>query len=474
MHKITPYRLPMRRIAVLLLAAAVTTGVLGACGPVTPHATISTSTFEGFDVVSYVPEHPVGLAYVFHGSYGSADFATKVETVDTLNELVDRGYGFIATESTLRTGNKRWNVFDPSLTTNADLARLVRLHDHFVDTTAITAYTPLVGIGMSNGARFVSLWGQEWADAGYPVRAIAMYMGTIAPPVETTGGLSVPTFFVAAANDSTSPPWPIAVDQATTAAQGTPSELIVAAEQPLSARASSASRGSTRERRMRSSKHSSPPARGIRKARGSCPSPTRPRGRRPRACPRVSIRCAARSRTRLRSCSPSTRCAATSRCPSPSSSPNSSEGVLSRAVTTTLPARAYLDPDLYAAERARIFATQWQLAAFRAQFREPGDYAAHEFAGWRVVVVVQDDGTLRAFHNVCRHRAGPLVTEPNGHCTNLVCRYHGWSYARDGSLNSARDFGADDLDASEFGLLPVRVEDGAASCSSTSTRPRRA
>ena len=235
MHKITPYRLPMRRIAVLLLAAAVTTGVLGACGPVTPHATISTSIFEGFDVVSYVPEHPVGMAYVFHGSYGSADFATKVETVDTLNELIDRGYGFIATESTLRTGNKRWNVFDPSLTTNVDLARLVRLHDHFVDTTAITADTPLVGIGMSNGARFVSLWGQEWADAGYPVRAIAMYMGTIAPPVETTGGLSVPTVFVTAENDSTSPPWPIAVDQASTAAQGTPSELIVAREQALSA-----------------------------------------------------------------------------------------------------------------------------------------------------------------------------------------------------------------------------------------------
>ncbi len=114
---------------------------------------------------------------------------------------------------------------------------------------------------------------------------------------------------------------------------------------------------------------------------------------------------------------------------------------------------------LYAAERAHIFATQWQLAAFRAQLREPGDYAAHEFAGWRVVVVVQDDGTLRAFHNVCRHRAGPLVTEPDGHCTNLVCRYHGWSYARDGSLNSARDFGADDLDASEFALLSVRVEE---------------
>jgi choline monooxygenase len=127
-------------------------------------------------------------------------------------------------------------------------------------------------------------------------------------------------------------------------------------------------------------------------------------------------------------------------------------------VTSTLGARVYVDPACYRDERSRIFARQWQLAAFRAQLRAPGDYAAHEFAGWRVVVVVQDDGSLRAFHNVCRHRAGPLVTDAYGSCTNLVCRYHGWSYARDGSLRSARDFGAD-LDPAEFSLFPVRVEE---------------
>jgi choline monooxygenase len=126
-------------------------------------------------------------------------------------------------------------------------------------------------------------------------------------------------------------------------------------------------------------------------------------------------------------------------------------------VTITLPARAYVDPHLYAAERVHVFARQWQLAAFGAQLREPGDYAAHEFAGWRVLVVRQDDGTLRAFHNVCRHRAGPLVTEPAGHCTNLVCRYHGG--ATTGTVAPvARDFGSD-LDVSEFGLFAVQVEE---------------
>lgn len=226
------YRLVAGLTAVTALAAA---GLgLAACNPVTPHATFSTWQFEGFDVVSYVPDEPTALVYVFHGTHGSADFATKVETVDTLNELIDRGYGFVSTESTERTGNKRWNVFDPSLTTNPDLARLTRLHQHVVDTTAVADSTPLFGIGMSNGARFVSLWGQEWADAGYPVASIAMYMGTIAPPVSGSGGLTVPTFFVTAANDFTVPPGPIIADHDTTAASGTPTELVVAQEQPLS------------------------------------------------------------------------------------------------------------------------------------------------------------------------------------------------------------------------------------------------
>lgn len=219
----------------LALAAALFVFVCAwaGCGPVTPVVELSTWRFEGFDVVSYVPDDPVGLVYVFHGSQGSAGFATKVETVDTLNELIDRGYGFVATESTQRTGNRRWNVFDPSQVTNPDLARLARLQRHLVDDTAVTDQTPLVGLGMSNGARFVSLWGTGWADAGYPVRAIAMYMGTIAPPVAAGGGLDVPTFFVTAEHDYTSPPGPIMADHDATAAHGTPTGLVVAREQPL-------------------------------------------------------------------------------------------------------------------------------------------------------------------------------------------------------------------------------------------------
>ncbi len=225
----------LRRAAAALLASAGAAALLAACEPVTPAVVYTTWRFEGFDVVSYVPDQPRGLVHLFHGSYGSAAFATRVETVDLLNELTARGYGVVATESTERTGDRRWDVFDPSPATNPDLARLDRLQRHLEETTAVGPATPLLGLGMSNGARFVTLWGQVWADAGRPVRALAVVMGTIAPPVTAAGGLRVPAIFVTAENDVTSPPGPIIADREATAALGTPTDLVVAREQPLTA-----------------------------------------------------------------------------------------------------------------------------------------------------------------------------------------------------------------------------------------------
>jgi hypothetical protein len=173
------------------------------------------------------------MVYLFHGSLGSADFAEKVETVATLNVLIAQGYGFVSTSSTERTGDRRWDVFNASTSTNPDLARLGRLHANLVATTAVGPATPLVGIGMSNGARFVTLWGQTWRDSGYPVKAIWASMGRIAPPVSAPGALRVPTVFSTAVNDFTSPPGPIIADFGATRSAGTPTELYVSAERKL-------------------------------------------------------------------------------------------------------------------------------------------------------------------------------------------------------------------------------------------------
>jgi choline monooxygenase len=131
-----------------------------------------------------------------------------------------------------------------------------------------------------------------------------------------------------------------------------------------------------------------------------------------------------------------------------------------RLAPETLPASLYRDPSLYDAERRRIFAQSWQLIGHESQLPEPGSWLALTMAGYPLILVRGADEKIRAFHNVCRHRAGPLAPDGEGSCDGaLVCRYHGWRYALDGRLASARDFGpAAGFDPREYGLLALSCE----------------
>ena len=123
----------------------------------------------------------------------------------------------------------------------------------------------------------------------------------------------------------------------------------------------------------------------------------------------------------------------------------------------TLPASDYHDPDVHRLERAAIFAREWLCIGSAASVADAGTFLADTVAGWPIVVVRDQTGHLRAFHNVCRHRAGPLVDDGPGTCRTFVCRYHGWSYGLDGALRSARDSGLDASDLVGLDLLEVRV-----------------
>jgi choline monooxygenase len=106
-----------------------------------------------------------------------------------------------------------------------------------------------------------------------------------------------------------------------------------------------------------------------------------------------------------------------------------------------------------------VFGREWQYAGHAAQVAEPGQYVLADVAGTDVLVLVGPDGVRRAFHNVCLHRAGPLVWDREGRCGNLVCRYHGWAYDLEGRLRSARDFGdVAGFDPTAFTLPPARVD----------------
>jgi choline monooxygenase len=112
-------------------------------------------------------------------------------------------------------------------------------------------------------------------------------------------------------------------------------------------------------------------------------------------------------------------------------------------VAETLPASWYSDKAQYGREREYVWSKEWIMFAPAAELATSGAYVAAEVAGLPVFVTVRPDGALVGFHNVCPHRAGPIVWPGTGTAGNLVCRYHGWAFNHDGALVAARDFGDD-------------------------------
>ena len=124
---------------------------------------------------------------------------------------------------------------------------------------------------------------------------------------------------------------------------------------------------------------------------------------------------------------------------------------------STLPSRLYMDPSVLAHEKRHIFNATWQLAGRIDRVAAPGSYFTASIAGESIIVVRDAGGTLRAFHNVCRHRAGQ-VADGEGTCRAFQCSYHGWTYALDGSLIGTPDWdGVENFDRTGMGLKPVEV-----------------
>ncbi|MEZ4320946.1 MAG: aromatic ring-hydroxylating dioxygenase subunit alpha [Myxococcota bacterium] len=128
------------------------------------------------------------------------------------------------------------------------------------------------------------------------------------------------------------------------------------------------------------------------------------------------------------------------------------------SAASTPPRTWYTEPDIARLERTAVFDHTWQYVARLDQLTEPGSYVAGVHAGIPWVVVRDTDGTLRAFHNACRHKA-TQVAQGTGRCDTLVCPYHGWEYGLDGGLRRAPRMGRmEGFSREAFSLAPMSVE----------------
>lgn len=101
----------------------------------------------------------------------------------------------------------------------------------------------------------------------------------------------------------------------------------------------------------------------------------------------------------------------------------------------------------------------WLFATHESRFQKPGDYRTYELAGFSFIVILGTDKRLRAFHNVCRHRAYAVTKKECGSSTVLGCRYHGWSYDSRGKLIKAPEFeGVPGFDKEQNGLWELKTE----------------
>jgi choline monooxygenase len=124
-----------------------------------------------------------------------------------------------------------------------------------------------------------------------------------------------------------------------------------------------------------------------------------------------------------------------------------------------VPAERYYSPAFAQAEIDKMWPKVWQLAASVDHLAEPGDYFEYRVGPYSVLIVRGDDGVLRAFQNVCRHRGNTLCTGAGNGLTELKCGYHGWTWNLAGDLKrvpARKGFGS--LHLSDFPLLPALVD----------------
>jgi phenylpropionate dioxygenase-like ring-hydroxylating dioxygenase large terminal subunit len=125
----------------------------------------------------------------------------------------------------------------------------------------------------------------------------------------------------------------------------------------------------------------------------------------------------------------------------------------------SLPGWLYFDPEFFEAEKRAFLRAAPQVVCHESEIAAPGEWRTLEYLGESVIVIRGDDGNVRAFSNVCRHRGSRLVDGTGGCAKVLTCPYHAWSYSRDGRLVGVPHRNEyPGLQPDQFSLFPVALE----------------
>ena len=127
-----------------------------------------------------------------------------------------------------------------------------------------------------------------------------------------------------------------------------------------------------------------------------------------------------------------------------------------------LPGHAYGE-EFYRLEQHKLFPRTWCPVGFASDIPEAGDAVPVELAGWPLILLRDKAGEIRAFHNICRHRAMRVLPEPCKGRTTLSCPWHGWIYDLSGQLVATPRIGGERVNKDSafktdgVGLKPVGV-----------------
>jgi len=128
--------------------------------------------------------------------------------------------------------------------------------------------------------------------------------------------------------------------------------------------------------------------------------------------------------------------------------------------TKTLSADFYHSSSVFDQEIKNIFKKEWLWVARSDELSKPGSFLTTEIIEYPIIVLRDHSGNLRAYHNVCRHRAAKVVSSKSGVCKHMICPYHGWKYNLNGQLmDTPKFFANDDFDESRHSLFDILIEE---------------